>query len=90
MSDQLPAGLTYSSSTISIAGVEAVAATPTVSENGRAISWTALTEEQTLEVGSTIEIVVTADVAADVRPQTLVNEADVTGPDDFDPANNHG
>lgn len=90
ISDQLPAGLTYSSSTISIAGVEAAAATPTVSENGRAISWTVLTEEQTLEVGSTIEIVVTADVAADVRPQTLVNEADVTGPDDFDPANNHG
>ncbi|MCK2030843.1 isopeptide-forming domain-containing fimbrial protein [Microbacterium galbinum] len=90
ISDQLPAGLTYSSSTISIAGAEADAASPTVSENGRAISWTALTEEQTLEVGSTIEIVVTADVAADVRPQTLVNEADVTGPDDFDPANNHG
>lgn len=89
ISDQLPAGLTYASSTISIAGAEASAATPTVSENGRTISWTALTEAQTLEVGSTIVIVVTADVAADVRPQTLVNEADVAGPDDFDPANNH-
>ena len=89
ISDQLPAGLTYSSSTISIGGAEASAAAPAVSENGRTISWTALTEAQTLEVGSTIVIVVTVDVAADVRPQTLVNEADVTGPDDFDPANNH-
>ncbi|MFF7293013.1 isopeptide-forming domain-containing fimbrial protein [Microbacterium sp. NPDC008134] len=89
IADRLPAGLTYVSSTISVAGAEASAAAPEVSENGRSIVWTALADDETLEVGSTVVIVVTADVAADVRPQTLVNEADVTGPDDFDPANNH-
>lgn len=90
ISDRLPAGLTYSSSTIAIAGAAASAAAPTVSDDGRSISWPALTDERTLDVGATIVIVVAADVAADVRPQTLVNTADVTGPDDFDGSNNHG
>lgn len=89
VSDRLPAGLTYVSSTISVAGAEASAAAPVVSEDGRSIAWPAATGEDTLAVGATIVIVVTADVASEVRPQTLVNAADVRGDDDFDSLNNH-
>lgn len=89
ITDRLPAGMTYVSSTIAVAGGGASAATPTVSEDGRSLAWNASTGTATLAAGATIEIVVTADVAPDVRPQVLVNTADVVGNDDFDGTNNH-
>ncbi|KQR37260.1 isopeptide-forming domain-containing fimbrial protein [Microbacterium sp. Leaf159] len=89
IADRLPAGMTYVSSTIDVAGSGAVAADATVTDGGRSIAWSALAEGETLASGATVVIEVTAAVAADVRPQRLVNAADVTGPEDFDPTNNH-
>lgn len=89
VSDRLPAGLTYVSSTIDVAGSGARDATATVSDDGRSLSWTALAGADTLAAGQTIAIVVTAAVAPDMRPQRLVNTADVTGPHDTDPSDNH-
>jgi len=90
VSDRLPAGLTYVSSTIDVAGAGARTATASVSDDGRSLSWATLTGADTLAAGQTIAIVVTAAVAPDVRPQRLVNTADVTGPEDSDPSDNHG
>lgn len=87
--DQLPAGLTYVSSTVDVAGLGAVDAEPTVSDDGRAIAWSVLDAGDVLAVGATIVIEVTVDVAPEVRPQRLVNAADVAGPDDADAGNNH-
>lgn len=89
ISDRLPAGMTYVSSTIDVAGSGAVVADATVTDGGRSIAWSSLAEGDTLASGATIVIEVTAAVAADVRAQRLVNAADVTGPEDFDPTNNH-
>ncbi|KNY06069.1 isopeptide-forming domain-containing fimbrial protein [Microbacterium sp. GCS4] len=87
--DRLPAGLAYVSSTISVAGAAASDADAIVSTDERSISWAALTGTDTLATGGTIVIEITAEVAADVRVQRLVNAADVSGPDDVDPSNNH-
>ncbi|MCI1019183.1 DUF11 domain-containing protein [Microbacterium sp. C5A9] len=87
--DQLPAGLTYVSSTVDVAGAGAVDAAPAVGDDGRAIAWSVLGAGDVLAVGATIVIEVTADVAPDVRAQRLVNAADVAGPDDADARNNH-
>lgn len=89
VSDRLPAGMTYVSSTIDIAGTGAASASPVVTDAGRALAWAALTDEETLAAGETIVIEVTATVAPDVRPQRLVNTSDVSGPEDSDPTNNH-
>ncbi|GAA1246824.1 fimbrial isopeptide formation D2 family protein/uncharacterized repeat protein (TIGR01451 family)/LPXTG-motif cell wall-anchored protein [Microbacterium phyllosphaerae] len=89
ITDRLPAGMTYVSSSIDVAGSGAVAADATVTDGGRSIAWSALAEGETLASGATVVIEVTAAVAADVHPQHLVNVADVTGPEDFDPTNNH-
>ncbi|WP_449408919.1 isopeptide-forming domain-containing fimbrial protein [Microbacterium maritypicum] len=89
IADRLPAGLVYVSSTIAVAGAEPTAADATVGEDGRSVSWSALTGADTIAPDETIVIEVTASVAADVRVQRLVNAADVTGPDDSDPTNNH-
>jgi uncharacterized repeat protein (TIGR01451 family)/fimbrial isopeptide formation D2 family protein len=89
VSDRLPLGLTYVSSTVSVAGATAASATAVVSEDGRTLTWTPVTGVNTLAAGATVVIDVTTSVAADVRPQRLVNAADVTGPSDVDPANNH-
>lgn len=87
--DQLPAGLTYVSSTVDVAGGGAADAEPTVSDDGRAIAWSVLEEGEVLALGATVVIEVTAAVAPEVRSQRLVNVADVTGPDDADAGNNH-
>ncbi|WP_312171210.1 isopeptide-forming domain-containing fimbrial protein, partial [Microbacterium sp.] len=87
--DQLPAGLTYVSSTVDVAGAGALAAEPAVGDDGREIAWSVLGEGDVLAVGATIVIEVTTDVAPDVRAQRLVNAADVAGPDDADAGNNH-
>nr|WP_201471245.1 isopeptide-forming domain-containing fimbrial protein [Microbacterium hydrocarbonoxydans] len=87
--DQLPAGLTYLSSTVDVAGAGSVDAEPTVSEDGRAIAWSVLDEGDVLAPGATIVIEVVAAIAPEMRSQRLVNVADVTGPDDADAGNNH-
>lgn len=89
VSDRLPAGMTYVSSTIDTAGAGAASASPVVTDGGRALAWAALTDEETLAAGDTIVIEVTAAVAPDVRPQRLINTSDVSGPEDSDPTNNH-
>ncbi|MFJ4222800.1 isopeptide-forming domain-containing fimbrial protein [Microbacterium sp. NPDC089695] len=89
ISDRLPAGLDYVSSTIAVAGSGAVDADAVVSDDGRTLSWAALGGTDTLASGATIVIEVTTAVSADLRPQRLVNAADVTGPDDVDPSDNH-
>ncbi len=89
ITDRLPAGMTYVSSTIDVPGSGAGAATPVVSADGRSLAWEAVTGTGTLAVGQTVVVVVTAAVAPDVREQRLVNVADVTAPEDSDPSNNH-
>ncbi len=89
ITDRLPAGMTYVSSTIDVAGSGAGAATPVVSEDGRSLAWEAVTGSGTLAVGQTAIIVVTAAIAPDVREQRLVNVADVTAPEESDASNNH-
>lgn len=89
ITDRLPAGMTYVSSTIDVAAGGAVDAQPTVSDDGRSLSWQAVTGTGTLDAGATVVVVVTAAVSPDVRAQVLVNVADVTGPEDFDPRDNH-
>ncbi|MGV9194684.1 isopeptide-forming domain-containing fimbrial protein [Microbacterium sp. MC2] len=83
VTDTLPAGLTFVSSTVSVAGAAAEAATPT--DDDGELTWTDLTAGAALAVDDTIVIELLADIVPTVGAQTLTNSATVDGPEDFDP-----
>lgn len=90
VSDTLPAGFSYRSGSASVivAGGAATAVAPTVA--GRILTWTDLTSGADLALNATIVISFTADVDPATRAQTgLLNLADVSGPEDTEPDNNH-
>lgn len=89
VTDTLPAGFAYAagSARVSIAGGAATALEPAVS--GQVLTWTFLDASSSLAKDATIVIDFASPVAPTVTAGSYVNKADVTGPDDNDPSNNH-
>ena len=89
ITDTLPAGFGYqsASATVSVAGGAATATEPVVS--GQTLTWTVGNASSSLANGATIVIVFSATTDADLTAGSYTNEADVDGPDDDNPSNNH-
>ncbi|MCW5951648.1 MAG: DUF11 domain-containing protein, partial [Propionibacteriaceae bacterium] len=90
VTDRLPADFSYRTGTarVSVDGATPTPAGPTI--DGRDLTWQDLTSGADLPRGATIVITFTADIAPSARPQTgLRNLADVSGPEDTNPDNNH-
>ncbi|MGZ0712148.1 LPXTG cell wall anchor domain-containing protein (plasmid) [Coraliomargarita sp. W4R53] len=87
--DTLPAGFSYvaSTATLSIAGGAPAAAEPAV--DGQTLTWTVGDVGFNLAKDATIVVSFTAMLDADLVAGTYTNEADVAGPDDQNPSNNH-
>lgn len=89
ITDTVPAGFGYEtgSATVSVAGGAAVATEPAVS--GQTLTWTVGDASSSLANAATIVIVFSATTDADLTPGSYTNEADVDGPDDDNPSNDH-
>ncbi len=88
VTDDMPAGMTYVSSTSKVDGIT-VNSAPQVSATKRSAVWTMLSGSETLQRDGEMTFDVVAAIAPDVPAQRLVNGAGVGGPDDTDPTNNH-
>lgn len=87
--DTLPGGFGYQagSATVDVADSGATPLEPAVS--GQTLTWTVGDANSSLATEATIVVVLTATIDDDVTAGTSVNGADVSGPDDDNPANNH-
>lgn len=89
ITDTLPSGFGYQtgSATVSVAGGAATATEPVVA--GQTLTWTVGDSSSSLANGATIVIVFSATTDSDLAAGSYTNEADVDGPDDDNPSNNH-
>lgn len=93
ITDTLPAGMSYvaESATVSVAGADAVATEPTISESetGDTLTWIVFAEGEQLATGETIVVQLQTVTNADrIAPDGLVNTATVSADDDTNPLNN--
>ena len=90
VTDVLPDGFAYRAGTATVAvdGAAPVALEPTAVDG--TLAWADATGGADLPLGAAAVIAFVADVDADLAPQAAVrNSADVSAPNDTDPANNH-
>ncbi len=87
--DTLPTGFSYKTgtATVRVEGGSASAVEPVVS--GQTLTWTVGDASSSLSNGGTIEVVFTSLLADGLAAGSFINKADVDGPDDDDPSNNH-
>ena len=87
--DTLPDGFSYApgSAAVSINGGPGVATAPVVS--GQTLTWTIGDATSSLPKDGTIEIIFTTRLDDDLLAGSYMNRADVDGPDDTEPINNH-
>ncbi|MEV8267546.1 isopeptide-forming domain-containing fimbrial protein [Microbacterium sp. NPDC076911] len=87
--DTLPVGFSYavSTATLAIAGGSPVAVEPEI--DGQKLTWTVGDATFSLAKDATIAVSFTAMLDAQLLAGSYTNEADVAGPDDENPLNNH-
>nr|WP_243845347.1 isopeptide-forming domain-containing fimbrial protein [Microbacterium halimionae] len=87
--DTLPTGFSYDegTATVAVAGGQPVAIEPTIVD--QTLTWSVDGDSFTLAKDATIVVSFTSNLAADLLAGGYINQADVDGPDDDNPLNNH-